>query len=268
MNNERDQGTFFEYFSDLSDTRQEGKVYHRLTDVLFIVVSGVLCGYDEWDDIYTWASVPATQEWLKKHIALWNGIPSVSTMKRVFAMIQPQEFSSRFIDWMSGSFARPDKDVVAVDGKTSRGSKGSDQRALHLVSAWCHSNGLIIGQTKTDEKSNEIVAIPALLEQLMIRGCTVTLDAMGAQRKIAEQIVEQNNADYVINLKGNQETLHEAVQQYFALAEQAESHRDANESAISVYSTLEKSMGAWRNAPIIIQRTWIRLSKPQWAGRN
>lgn len=110
---------------------------------------------------------------------------------------------------------------MSIDGKTSRGSKGNDQRALHTVSALCHSHGLIVGQTKTKEKSNEITAIPALLEQLMIKGCIVTIDAMGAQKKIAEQFVNQNKADYVINLKGNQGTLHQEVQHYFALAEQA-----------------------------------------------
>ncbi|OMF37668.1 hypothetical protein BK133_03750 [Paenibacillus sp. FSL H8-0548] len=100
MSDNRYQGTFFEYFSDFQDNRQEGKVYHRLTDILFIVVSGVLCGYDEWDDIYTWAKVPATGEWFKKYISLMNGISSLSTIKRGFSLIQPQEFSTRFIDWM------------------------------------------------------------------------------------------------------------------------------------------------------------------------
>lgn len=243
MNNQRYQGTFFEYFSDLKDMRQEGKVYHRLTDILFVVVSGVLCGFDEWDDIYTWASMPATKEWLRKYIALMNGIPSVSTMKRGMAVVQPHEFSMRFIDWMSGTFAVADKDVVSVDGKTSRGSKGKDQKALHTVSAMCHSHGMVVGQMKTDEKSNEITAIPELLEQLMIKNCIVTIDAMGAQKKIVSQIVEKNKADYVITLKGNQGTLHKEVQQYFTVAEQSWKLHDTQGQAISVHHTVEQGHG-------------------------
>lgn len=136
---------------------------------MIIVVSAVLCGYDDWEDIHTWATVLATEKWLSKYIVLIGGIPSLSTIKRGFALIGPQAFSSRFIDWMSGTFTVADKDVISVDGKTSRGSKGKVQRALHTVSALCHSYGMIVGQMKTDEKSNEITAIPALLEQLMIK---------------------------------------------------------------------------------------------------
>lgn len=138
-------------------------------------------------------------------------MPSLSTIKRGFSLIQPQEYSARFIDWMLGTFSLPNKDVVSDDGKMSSGSKGNDQKALHIVSARCHSNGMIVGQMKTEEKSNEITAIPALLEQLMIKGCIVTIDAMGAQGKIVEQMVEENKGDYVINLKGNQGTLHKEV---------------------------------------------------------
>lgn len=241
MSNERYEGTFFEYFSGMNDSRQEGKVYHNLTDILFIVVSGVLCGFDEWDDIYTWANVPATEAWLGKHLALVHGIPSLSTIKRALAMIKPEEFSSRFIDWMSGTFAVADKDIVSIDGKTSRGSKGKDQRALHTVGALCHSHGLIIGQVKTEEKSNEITAIPALLEQLMIKGCIVTIDAMGAQKKVVEHIVKQNKADYVIHLKGNQGTLHQEVQTFFAQAEQTGELTESD--SIQRQQTYEKNHG-------------------------
>ncbi len=148
---------------------------HRLTDILFIVTAAIICGYDEWDDIYVWANAMSTQKWLKKYIALANGIPSLSTIKRVFAVINPEEFYSRFIEWMKAALDLPAKDVVSVDGKTSKGSKdkSKEQKALHIVSALCHSHGLIIGQTKTDEKSNEIKAIPELLDQLFIEECVV-----------------------------------------------------------------------------------------------
>ncbi|MEX1030528.1 MAG: ISAs1 family transposase [Paenibacillaceae bacterium] len=263
MSDGRYQGNFFKYFGDLKDTRQEGKVYHRLTDILFIVVSGILCGFDEWDDIHVFASDELTQEWLRKYIALPNGIPSVSTLKRGFGLIKPKEFSARFIEWMTVALALPDKDVISVDGKTSRGSKGKDQRALHMVSAFCHSHGMIVGQTKTNEKSNEITAIPELLEQLMIKGCIVTIDAMGAQKKIVEQIVVKNEADYVINLKGNQETLHNEVKDYFLDAEQsgqlaAAKEQSKEEHKIGVHSTLEKGHGR------IEKRTYFYSTDLDW----
>jgi predicted transposase YbfD/YdcC len=264
MSNRRYQGKFFEHFGELKDTRQEGKVYHRLTDILFIVVSGILCGYDEWDDIYVWASEPTTQAWFKKYIALANGMPSLSTIKRGFALIEPREFSARFTEWMA-ALKLPAKDVISVDGKTSKGSKdkSKEQKALHMVSALCHSHGMIVGQTKTDEKSNEITAIPELLDQLMIKDCIVTIDAMGAQKKIVKKIVEQNEADYVINLKGNQETLQKEVEGYFEELEQSGElakiqKQNEKESKIGVHSTLEKGHGR------VERRTYFYSTDLDW----
>lgn len=272
MSNDLYKGTFFEYFDGLNDTRQEGKVWHRLTDILFIVTSGIICGYDEWDMIHEWASAPASQKWLKEYIALANGMPSLSTIKRGFGILDPEEFSIRFIDWMKESLKLPDKDVIAVDGKTSRGSKGQskEQKALHMVSALCHSHGLVIGQTKTDEKSNEITAIPELLDQLFIEGCIVTIDAMGLQKKIVKKIVNENKADYVINLKGNQETLQQEVRDYFKELEQTgelenikqakqENKNNSRESGnIEVHHTLEKGHGR------IEKRTYFYSTDISW----
>ncbi|MDO9535132.1 MAG: ISAs1 family transposase, partial [Bacillota bacterium] len=265
MSNERYQGKFFEYFGELNDTRQEGKVHHKLTDILFIVVCGILCGHDEWDDICTWASASTSQAWLKKYIAVANGIPSLSTLKRGFAVIESKEFSSRFIEWMAAAINLPVKDIISVDGKTSRGSKdkSKEQKALHIVSAFCHSHGLIVGQTRTDEKSNEITAIPELLDQLMIKGCIVSIDAMGAQKKIVKKIVVEKEADYVINLKGNQETLHNEVKEYFEeLTQSGElpnlQKQTETESKIGVYTTLEKGHGR------IERRTYFYSTDLDW----
>lgn len=271
MSSGRYQGKFFEHFGELKDTRQEGKVYHRLTDILFIVVSGILCGYDEWDDMYVWARQPLTQTWFKKYIALANGMPSLSTIKRGFALIKPREFSTRFSEWMAASVQLPNKDVISVDGKTSKGSKGKEQKALHMVSALCHSHGMVVGQTKTDEKSNEITAIPELLDQLMIKGCIVTIDAMGAQKKIVKQIVEQNEADYVINLKGNQETLQKEVEGYFEELEQSGElaniqKQTEKDSKIGVHSTLEKGHGRIERRTYFYSRDldWMVDAKRDW----
>lgn len=247
MNNSRYEGKFFEHFGNVKDTRQEGKVAHRLTDILFIIFSGVLCGYDEWKYIHAWAAAPATQNWLQKYISLANGMPSLSTLQRGVAVINPKEISQRFIEWMQTELTLPERDTISIDGKTSCGSKAENQKPLHVVSALCHSYGLIIGQTKTSEKSNEITAIPELLGQLMIKGCIVTIDAMGAQKKIVEQIVKKNEADYLINLKGNQGTLHEEVKGYFVDLEQAGELRGLGkttaESQVGVYQTLDKGHG-------------------------
>lgn len=273
MSNGLYQGEFFDYFGELQDIRQEGKVYHRLTDILFIVVSGIICGHDDWEDIYIWASANATQKWLKKYIALRNGMPSLSTIKRGFGILDPEEFSVRFIEWIRAGLNLPNKDIVSIDGKTSKGSRDAskEQKALHMVSALCHSHGLIIGQTKTDEKSNEITAIPELLDQLLIEGCIVTIDAMGLQKKIVKKIVKENQADYVINLKGNQETLQQEVKEYFEELEQtgklAQIRQGATQEkgksfekqeSIQVFSTLDKGHGR------IEKRTYFYSTDLEW----
>jgi predicted transposase YbfD/YdcC len=271
MSNERYQGSFFENFGNLRDIRQEGKVHHRLTDVLFIIYSGILCGQDELKYIHVWASMPATEQWLRKYIALENGMPSLSTLQRGLVVINSKELSSRFIEWMAASLNLPIKDIIAVDGKTSRGSRGKDQKVQHIVSAFCHSHGLIMGQTKTNEKSNEITAIPELLKQLMIQGSIVTIDAMGAQKKITEQIVVKNEADYVINLKGNQGTLHEEVKDYFVDLEQsgklpAIPKQNTQESKIGVHRTLEKGHGRIEKRTYFYSTDldWMVDSKKDW----
>jgi predicted transposase YbfD/YdcC len=273
MSNDLYQGGFFDYFGGLQDTRQEGKVYHRLIDILFIVFGGILCGHDDWEHIYIWASAVTTQMWLKKYIALNNGMPSLSTIKRGFGILAPEEFSARFIEWIRAGVTLPDKDIVSIDGKTSKGSRDAskEQKALHMVSALCHSHGLIIGQTKTDEKSNEITAIPELLDQLLIEGCIVTIDAMGLQKKIVKKIVKENQADYVINLKGNQETLQQEVKEYFEdLTQTGEIARVKQETAqqkeasvgaqgrIQILGTLDKGHGR------IEKRTYFYSTDLDW----
>ena len=267
------KGAFFDHFDGIEDTRQEGKVLHKLTDVIFIVFSGVICGFDEWDDIHFWAEAPSSQEWFKKHIALANGIPSLSTIKRIFSLVQPKEFQTNFINWMKEAIQLPPKDVVSIDGKSSKGSKCKTKniKAIHIVSALCHSQGLVIGQSKTEEKSNEITAIPELLDQLFIEGCIVSIDAMGAQKKIVKKIVCENKADYVINLKGNQETLHEEVKEHFRELEQIgawdniieltplETSKTAKDSGkLGVHSTLDEGHGR------VEKRTYFYSTDNEW----
>lgn len=269
MSNKLYQGGFFEYFKELEDTRQEGKVLHPLIDILFIVTAGIICGFDEWDNIYIWARAPSSQTWLKKYITLPHGMPSISTIKRVFAILNPKEFSSHFIDWMNAVLQLPAKDVISLDGKTSKGSKNKSkgQKGIHMVSAICHSHGLVIGQTKTDAKSNEITAIPELLDQLLIEGCIVTIDAMGTQKKIVEKIVNDNKAEYVINLKDNQAILKEEVEDYFEDLEQdgtwenikkETQHPKRANNSLDTLRTLEKGHGR------IERRTYFYSTDIKW----
>jgi len=201
-------GQFFESFSILEDKREQGKVKHKLIDIIFIVISAVICGSNEWKDIQLWLSCEVNVTWLKKYIELPNGVPSLSTIGRLFNILSPKQFEKCFVDWMKLAIELPDKDIVSIDGKTMRGTiEEGSTHGVHIVSAICKSYGLVIGQVKTHEKSNEITAIPELLDMLYIKGCVVSIDAMGCQRVIAKKIKIDCEADYVLSLKGNQEGL-------------------------------------------------------------
>lgn len=201
------EGRFFESFSILEDKREEGKILHKLIDIIFIVVSAVICGMNEWKEIKWWPELEVNRKWLKKYIELPSGIPSLSTIARLFNVITPKQFEKCFSSWMKSVVSPVEDDIVSIDGKTMRGSIYEDSRGAHIVSAICRSHSLVIGQVKTNEKSNEITAIPELLDMLYIKGCCVTIDAMGCQRKIAEKIIDECHSDYVLNVKGNQEGL-------------------------------------------------------------
>lgn len=232
-------GSFFDYFTIIFDPRQEGKVRHKLIDVLFIAVAATICGCDEWEEIEEWAI--AKEEWLRKYLELPNGIPSWYTIERVLDCIDPKQFEKCFTEWMKEITQFKEGDVVAIDGKTMRGTadRSNAKRAVHIVSAWCSSDKLVLGQVKTDEKSNEITAIPELLDLLFIKGAIVTIDAMGCQKDIATKIVKEKKADYVLSLKDNHETLKSEVEEYFKDAEKA----NFKDDKILQYSTLEKGHG-------------------------
>jgi predicted transposase YbfD/YdcC len=209
------------HFAALTDPRADRGQEHRLVDIVTIALCAVLCGADDWVAVETFGR--AKEAWLRTFLALPGGIPSHDTFGRVFARLDPDEFRACFLAWVGAvTGGEAAAGVVAIDGKTARRShdRGRGKAALHLVSAWATSSGLVLGQVATDEKSNEITAIPALLRLLDLAGCTVTLDAMGCQTAIAEQVVEQG-ADYVLALRDNQETLHERARLAFADARAA-----------------------------------------------
>lgn len=206
--------TISEHFSNINDPRIERRKLHKLIDIITISICAVICGADTWEDIELFGS--SKHEWLKQFLELPNGIPSHDTFARVFARINPEQFQKSFISWIQSISKLTSQEIVAIDGKTLRGSydTSDDKAAIHMVSAWAAANCLVLGQVKVDEKSNEITAIPKLLKVLCLQGCIVTIDAIGCQKEIVKQIVEQDG-DYVISLKKNQNSLYGRVENLF-----------------------------------------------------
>jgi predicted transposase YbfD/YdcC len=206
-----------EHFADLVDPRIERQKQHKLIDIIVIAICAVLCGANDWVAVETFGK--AKEAWFKGFLELPNGIPSHDTFGRVFARLSPEQFQAGFLSWIQAVAQVSAGQVVAIDGKTLRHSydRRSAKAAIHMVSAWAAQNRLVLGQLKTEEKSNEITAIPELLKVLDVSGCIVTIDAMGCQKAIADQIVEQGG-DYVLALKRNQGQLYDAVEQLFESA--------------------------------------------------
>jgi len=205
--------SFLMHFSELEDPRRtdRGNFSHLLSDILLLTVSAMLCGVNDWASVVAFGETQL--EWLKKFGSFSKGIPSQDTLERVFAALNPQSFNTCFTNWMESVRKNVPGEVIAIDGKSMRGAtdiKGS-KNMPHIVSAWATENGICLGQVKVIEKSNEITAIPELVEAVLTEGCTITIDAMGCQKKIAKTIIE-NKADYILAVKGNQGNLEQAIE--------------------------------------------------------
>lgn len=202
------------YFAELDDPRIEKNQKHPLINIVSIAILGVICGADTWVDIERYGN--AKQAWLGTFLDVSNGIPSHDTFGRVFRWLDAEQFQAQFMAWTQHLCERTAGQVVALDGKKLRRShdKRYERGGIWMVSAWASDNRMVIGQTKVSEKSNEITAVPYLLSTLDIRGCVVTLDALGTQTAIAQHIV-QANADYILPVKDNQGTLYEDLNLLF-----------------------------------------------------
>lgn len=201
------------HFSTLTDPRVERTREHRLDDILFIAIASVICGAEGWNDMEEFGK--AKEEWLKSFLELPNGIPSHDTFNRVFSALNPEELERCFLEWTRCVADLCEHEVIAIDGKSMCGSRNVGNKSIvHMVSAWADQNHIVLGQVKVEEKSNEITAIPRLLDLLVIKGCIVTIDAMGCQKDVAAKIIEKE-ADYLLALKGNQGNLLEQVEDSF-----------------------------------------------------
>jgi predicted transposase YbfD/YdcC len=210
------QETLINQLSIIRDFRQPGKVQHELIDVLFLAITAVISGCEGWEEIEDFGHDKL--DWLRQYLPFEQGIPSDDTISRIFQIIQPKEFQNSFAKWMESCCEMTHGDIIAIDGKTLKGSfkKKNKTDSIHMVSAFASANSVVLGQVKTNEKSNEITAIPTLLDLLDIRGCLITIDAMGCQTKIAKKIVDKGG-DYLLPVKGNQSRLQKALDTIFSI---------------------------------------------------
>ena len=255
---------FITHFSVLEDPRIERCKKHKLLDILFLTVSAVLSGAQGWEDIEEFGH--AKLLWLQRFVELANGVPRHDTIARVMARLEPGILQQCFFQWMNDVVEAVDGNVIAIDGKTVRGSfdKASRKNALHMVSAWSCASGVALGQVKTSEKSNEITAIPRLLELLELKKCIITIDALGCQKGIARDILNKK-ADYVLGVKKNQPALHADFVQYF------EKHlllsENKTSSKIGIFETVDKAHGrvetrrCWQSTDL----QWLPTTK-EWEG--
>lgn len=247
----------------LPDPRQAWKVKHKLSDILVICLLAVTCNANSALEIYDFAV--ARTEWLQGFLSLKNGIPSRLTFLRVLQIIQPKAFATLFSQIMSHIEVVSKGRVVAIDGKALAGTYYNEGRKglIYMVGAWCSENKLSLAQVNTQAKSNEITAIPELLDLLDIEGAIVTMDAMGCQKELVKKIVEEKKADYVIGLKGNQETMHREFLDYA----QSVLEDPMEKGQYEMYRTLEKGHGRIEERHYYLFRNldWFQ-DKNQWAG--
>lgn len=238
------------FFADLQDPRVERTRLHSLPDIIGLTICAVLSGCDDWESIEVYGE--NKQDWLKQFLELKNGIPSHDTINRLFASLDTKLLHDCFLEWVKSIAQVTNGRIVSIDGKRlcNSGTKGK-KGFIHLVNAWCSTNNMVIGQQKTDEKSNEITAIPALLELLILEGAIVTIDAMGCQTAIAEKIIS-HQANYVLSVKENQKHLLDDIQETFTYCKQVE----FSATTEKIHGRIEK-----RTCRVVTNLDWI--SKPE-----
>jgi predicted transposase YbfD/YdcC len=249
-----------EYFKDIEDPRIDRRKLYPLNEVIVIALLAVMSGAEGWEDMEDYGR--AKESWLRKFLELENGIPHHDVFRRVFGRLKPDAVEKCFMSWVNDLKLNISQEVIAIDGKTMRGSlnKHKGLKAAHVVSAWATENRMVLAQVKTEEKSNEITAIPELLNMLALQGAIVTIDAMGCQYKIANQIIE-SGGDYLFSLKGNQGSIHGEVEGYFQ-----DIDFEHPEAEIKVHTTVNGDHGRieTRKHGTSGNVRWLRERHPDW----
>jgi predicted transposase YbfD/YdcC len=215
------------YFTAMPDHRHASYITHPLPTIVGITIAAVICGAEDWYDVEDYGI--EKKAWLGQFLDVSSGIPSHDTFNLFFRMVDAKALEACFENWVRDVVSLCEGRIISVDGKTLRGSSESKEPGsfIHMVSAWCSENHLVLAQQKVDDKSNEITAIPALLDLLVIEGCLVTIDAMGCQIKIAEKIVDKE-ADYLLSVKENQEVLLDDIKEAFACTPAKDTYKASN----------------------------------------
>jgi len=235
-----------DHFSGIVDPRVEKNKLHSLESIVFITVCAVFSGCDDWEDIEDYGNVKAS--WLQQYVDLPNGIPSHDTFNRLFARLNPKQLQTCFISWVKSIVTHSKHSLINIDGKRlCNAGEAGKKSFIHLVNAWSSDNEMILGQVKVGSKSNEITAIPQLLDILELEGAIVSIDAMGCQTEIANKIIE-NNGEYLLAVKGNQGYLYDDLQEAFKQEKNIERHTSNN----IAHGRIEK-----RNCSIIHNINWI-----------
>jgi len=249
-------GSLIEIFRDIPDPRSGNAIKHKLDEVLAIAILAILCDCAKFTEMELFGQ--EREGWLRTFLSLENGIPSHDTFGDIFAALSPEAIQTRFISWVETIREKISGDIIPIDGKTIRRSKdiANNKRAIHIISAWSNANGIVLGELAIDEKSNEITAIPEILKMLHLRGCIITIDAMGTQTDIASTIID-GGADYVLAVKENQPLLFQDIKLFFSTERAACEYAKTTEKGHGRYETRE----CWVNWDI----GWL-YNKDNWAG--
>lgn len=250
---------FIDFFKTIPDHRLDRKKLHPVEEIFLVTFCAVVAGCDSWEDIELFGKTKI--DYLRTYLPFSHGAPSDDTLRRFFRVLAPEKFENCFMDWVKSFQMDLSEKIVAIDGKTSRRSFDGAERAMHLISAFVSEMGIVLGQLKVDGKSNEITALPVLIDLLDLEGAIVTIDAMGCQTKVVEKIIEKG-ADYVIGLKGNQGTLHEDVQTFF--------EKKPKNTVFSQSMELDKGHGRieTRVCTVTDNINWLKDRHPQWTKLN
>jgi predicted transposase YbfD/YdcC len=256
------RGDLLRPFEDLNDPRRHN-IVHPMVNILMIAIMAVICGADNWAAVHRWAE--AKRSWLSTLLDLSMGIPSRDTFNRFFAILDPEAFERCFIAWTVELARLTGGGVVAIDGKTIRRSfdRATNQSGMHIISAWCERNHVVLGQLATEAKSNEITAIPKLLELLSLKGATVTIDAQGCQKKIATQIVK-SEANYLLAVKDNHKNLHEDIKLFFddAIAQGDANLIQLDQPQVDGDHGRIETRRIWASADV----AWLKRLGHEWTG--